>query len=453
MKKITTEEFIEKAKKKHGDKYDYSKVEYIDCFTKVCIICPEHGEFFITPANFLYGQGCRLCGIKDFANKRRDTVENFVKKAREIHGDKFDYSKVEYVNCDTNVCIICPEHGEFWQTPYTHIHSKKACPKCSGNVKYSTEEFIKKAKEIHGDKYDYSKVEYVNAYTKICIICQTHGEFWQTPSGHLNGNGCPKCKGKNKTTESFIEEIKAIHGDKYDLSKVVYNGAFNPVRVVCKKHGEFITTPHMLLSGSGCPKCGIESCHEKQRLTTEEFVKRSKKIHGDKYDYSKVNYVNAKTPVCLVCPKHGNFYVIPNKNTSSHRQGCPKCAESILETDVRVLCEENNIEFKQQKTFPWLGLQRFDFYLPKFNIAIECQGTYHFEPHYTETGETSYDLLLSQIKRDELKNELSKENNVNLLYYVPTNLMEKSKISKIYNNENTISSMGELLEKLKQENM
>lgn len=448
MKKLTTTEFIEKARKVHGDKYDYSKVEYVNANTKVCIICPEHGEFFITPANFLYGQGCRVCGINMRSSKRKDTIENFIKKAKEIHGNKYDYSKVKYVNCDTKVCIVCPEHGEFYQTPYKHVKEKNACPKCSGKVKYSTEEFIKKAREIHSDKYDYSKVEYVNAYTKVSIICPTHGEFWQTPSGHLNGSGCPKCKGKNKTTESFIEEIKAIHGDKYDLSKVVYNGAFNPVRVVCKKHGEFITTPHTLLSGGGCPKCGVESCHEKQRLSTEEFIKRSKKIHGDKYDYSKVNYVNAKTPVCLVCPKHGDFYIVPNKNTSLGKQGCPKCAESILETNVRVLCEENNIEFKQQKTFPWLGLQRFDFYLPEFKIAIECQGYYHFNPHYTETNTDGNETLLSQIKRDELKYKLSQENGVKILYYIPENLLNKTSISNIYTKENTVCVLDELFKKI-----
>ena len=122
------------------------------------------------------------------------------------------------------------------------------------------------------------------------------------------------------------------------------------ISVNCEKHGEFKIKPKTFLKGSGCPLCKKE----------KDFIKAAIEKHGNKYDYSKVNYVNAKTPVCLVCPKHGDFYIIPNKNTSLSKQGCPRCAESILETGVRVLCENNNIEFNQQKTFPWLGLQRLD---------------------------------------------------------------------------------------------
>ena len=114
------------------------------------------------------------------------TTEEFIIKAKEVHGDKYDYSKVNYINVDTKVCIICPTHGEFLQMPSSHLNGR-GCPRCSGNKKLTTEEFIIKAREINGDKYDYTKVEYVNNSTKVCIICPTHGEFWQTPNGHLSG--------------------------------------------------------------------------------------------------------------------------------------------------------------------------------------------------------------------------------------------------------------------------
>ena len=216
MKKLTKNEFIEKSELVHGNKYDYSKVEYVNNRTKVCIICPEHGEFWQVPSSHLQGIGCIQCGYATMKQKQRDNTKNFIKKAKEIHGDKYDYSKVEYVNRFTKVCIICPEHGEFWQTPSNHLGGH-GCDKCGGTATNSLEDFITKANAVHDNKYDYSKVKYTNNSTKVCIICPEHGEFWQTPDKHLQRKGCPKCK------ESKMEEECRIllekHGTKYISEK------------------------------------------------------------------------------------------------------------------------------------------------------------------------------------------------------------------------------------------
>ena len=206
--RMTTQEFIEKAKQVHCNKYNYSKSEYKGSKTRVCIICPEHGEFWQTPEIHLNGSGCRECYNKYKRGKsRQHDINWFVKKATEIHGNKYDYSKVEYKTIFTKVCIICPIHGEFWQTPALHIWAKNGCDKCSGTYRLSKEEFINKAKKIHGNKYDYSKVEYKSNKTKVCIICPIHGEFWQAPNYHLLGNGCPKCKSSHLEREirMFLE--------------------------------------------------------------------------------------------------------------------------------------------------------------------------------------------------------------------------------------------------------
>ena len=199
--------FIEKAKRIHGDKYDYSKVEYVNCSTKVCIVCSKHGEFWQTPNKHLCGCGCPKCAGKG-KNK-----EYFLEKAKEIHGDKYDYSKVEYVNWNTKVCIICPNHGEFWQSPEKHISQKHQCPKCSNRVKLTNDEFIDRAKQVHGDKYNYSKVKYINCDTKVCIICPKHGEFWMTPNAHLSQKqNCPKCNNHISKWELEINDyIKSIN--------------------------------------------------------------------------------------------------------------------------------------------------------------------------------------------------------------------------------------------------
>lgn len=218
INKLDKNLFIYKGNKCHDGKYDYSKVEIIDAMNKVCIICPEHGEFWQTPANHLRGQGCPICGIKKSHEKNKRTTEYFIKKSKEIHGDKYDYSKVEYINNRTKVCIVCPEHGEFWQSPTNHLKGC-GCHFCFGTQDYTKEDFVKKAKEIHGNVFDYSKVEYINNHTKVCIICPIHGEFWQAPNNHLAGRGCKKCniraRVKEKKLYNTLKEnfsnIKIIH--------------------------------------------------------------------------------------------------------------------------------------------------------------------------------------------------------------------------------------------------
>ena len=330
-KTYNTETFIEKCKEIHGDKYDYSKVEYVNSSTKVCVVCKIHGEFYITPNHFLSGRGCSKC-----SGNYRYTTNEIIEKFKEIHGDKYDYSKVEYKTTHTNVLVICPKHGEFLIAPSNHLKGQ-GCSLCNKKEKITPikkiidkkQIFIEKTKQIHGNRYDYSKVEYVNYSTKVCIICSEHGEFWQTPDSHLSGCGCPVC-GKKKNDKlktlglnKFIEKAKQIHGDRYDYSKVEYVNTKTKVCIVCPKHGEFWQTPDSHLRGKGCLKCFEIKKKTLYNLTNEQYISKAKLVHGDKYDYSKVEYVNAKTKVCIVCPKHGEFWQIPYVHLSGC--GCPKC--------------------------------------------------------------------------------------------------------------------------------
>ena len=251
MKRLTNEQFIKRCKEIYGDKYDYSKVEYVNNHTKVNIICYIHGEFMTLPYRFLQGFGCPKCSYEHMGKKQILSKEQFIEKARKVHGDKYDYSKVEYVNTETKICVICPIHGEFYITPHNHLQNqgckicgdeKKRYKKYNGKLNLTTEQFIEKARKVHGDKYDYSKVKYIDNKTKVCIICPIHGEFWQKPSTHLQGSGCNLCGinmlvlKKTLTTEQFIEKARKVHGDKYDYSKVEYKGSLEKVCIICPKH-------------------------------------------------------------------------------------------------------------------------------------------------------------------------------------------------------------------------
>ena len=233
---------------------------------------------------------------------KRVTTKDFIERAKQVHGNKYDYSKVEYIKVTKEVCIICPIHGEFWQKPVKHLigHGCKECSKSkiSEAVSLTFDEFVKRAIEIHGNKYDYSKVDLKHRDEKgrVCIICPIHGEFWQLPYVHLGGGGCKKCgiekrsNTQRKTTEQFIIQARKVHGDKYNYSKVKYIGATKEVCIICPIHGEFWQTPDNHLHGHGCRECLFEQMRESRRFTTEDFIKRAKQVHGDKYDYSKVKY-------------------------------------------------------------------------------------------------------------------------------------------------------------------
>ena len=302
---------------------------------------------------------------------------------------------------------------------------------CIMSRKLTTEEFIEKSKKIHGDKYDYSKVAYNGNKAKITIICPIHGEFLKTPNDHLNGYGCPKCGMENKwppnrlSKEDFINRAKKIHGDKYDYSKVEYKNCYTPTTIICPIHGEFQQKPINHLDGCGCPKCG-----GRQKLTKEQFVERSRKIHGDKYDYSLVEYKSTKQKVKIICPKHGVFEQMPKLHMKGN--GCPKCNYSSLEREVDMVLTENSFFYIPQcgcKTFKWIGLQSLDFYIPKYNVAIECQGEQHYKPTTFSTDklkESRQKHLEIIQERDQRKARLCKENGVKLLYYTHCEKVEES---------------------------
>ena len=160
------------------------------------------------------------------------------------------------MNAKTKVKIICPLHGVFLQTPDKHLHCTKACPVCAGNRRATTALFIEKAKHVHGDKFDYSQVNYVNGKTRVSIVCPVHGVFTQMPNNHLSGKGCPYCANNVRLSyDDFVEKARDVHGCRYDYSLVKYVNNHTPVEIVCRQHGSFMQTPYVHLSGSGCPVC------------------------------------------------------------------------------------------------------------------------------------------------------------------------------------------------------
>ena len=194
---------------------------------------------------------------------------------------------------------------------------------------------------IYKDRnYKYDKTVYTGSHNKVIITCPIHGDFEIEPRMIYKNKGCPYCEhrriikndSRTKTTEEFIEQSKKIHGDKYIYDKTVYTKAHNKVIITCPIHGDFEQEASVHLGGSGCPKCAQEHKSQLRKDSLETFIEKAEQIHGNKYDYSKVDYKNNRTKVCIICSKHGEFWQLPLDHLS--RKGCPKCSKSKGESFI-----------------------------------------------------------------------------------------------------------------------
>ena len=252
------------------------------------------------------------------------TSEEVIKRFQIVHGTKYDYSKVDYIDSSTKVIIICPDHGEFLQEPRKHYGRKQGCPVCSGRgIPMTLDNFISRANSKHSSKYDYSNVTDVGSRKYVEIICPVHGMFSQRCDTHLSSSGCLKCSNNVLTTDMFITEAQAVHGTKFDYSLVYYVTSEVSVTIVCPDHGVFTQTPYQHLHSYGCPKCGTQKATESKHLTTEDFIAKAIDVHGTKYDYSKTTYTSAKEKLTIICPDHGEFSQLASGHLSGY--GCKHC--------------------------------------------------------------------------------------------------------------------------------
>jgi hypothetical protein len=219
------------------------------------------------------------------------------------------------------------------------------------------------------------------------------------------------------TKEQFIDQAISVHGNKYDYSNVVYVSNKVKVEIICQKHGPFCQQPsNHIVNKQGCRYCAesIVLSHNKlQSSTSEEFIKKSKLLHGEKYDYSLVEYINKKTKVKIICSKHGVFEQRPMHHL--RKCGCPKCHESKGEKIIEQVLNENKVEFEKQKNFKNCKFKNklpFDFYLPKYNLCIEYDGEQHFKPIKIFGGKNRF---LKQQKTDTFKNVFCEKEKIILV--------------------------------------
>jgi len=222
--KLSLEQFIDRANQAHHEAYDYSQAQYTNNSANITIICRKHGPFQQRASHHMNGRGCPTCKAEATRHRCRDTRDDFIAKARNIHGNTYDYTHVDYQKSGQKVEIRCPTHGAFWQTPNSHIASKSGCPKCAGKA-FTTADFVASARRVHGDKFSYEKTDYNLIKDKITITCATHGDFEQIAENHLAGNGCRFCwyesqqsAGENAVADWLIRTGFRVERNRRDLT-------------------------------------------------------------------------------------------------------------------------------------------------------------------------------------------------------------------------------------------
>lgn len=396
MRKFILEEFINNARKIHGDRYSYgSEIDKVG--SKFKVTCPDHGVFYITRSNHINNkQGCPICAKEYKITKHQEYIRKLLERSAESHTIKYDYSQI---NLDESVkakqTVICPYHGKFTVTLDTHINTNSDCPKCVKLHRYNTEEFIDLSKKKFPNKFIYDNTVYVNNSTNVNIKCKIHGLINIKPVVHLRSDyGCQKCAVESVAKQSrldnteFLNRANKIHNDKYDYVKTKYINAKEYVIITCHKtnvlgveHGDFQQKPHNHLNGEGCPKC------LGKHKTTEEVVHTMKQKFGDLFDFSKFEFLGDKMNSIIICKKHGEFkksyrYMMNSKH------GCNKCEKQkyyyennlyeFIRNKFKHLDVERNIRPDWLKNNKSGKNQELDIYIPSLKIAIEYQGRHHF---------------------------------------------------------------------------
>jgi ssDNA-binding Zn-finger/Zn-ribbon topoisomerase 1 len=342
----SVDEFIKIARMIHGDRYGYGRVVYRDYRTPVELICPDHGPFSITPDALLSkARGCPACGRESRIRKRTKPYKEFLAQVRALYGKKYTFDETTYRSTNQKMKVTCPLHGEFRQTPAELLHGY-ACPQCGRHKPMNNGRFFREVKQIHGDKYDYSKAGEITGIDQyITIICPKHGEFTQLVNSHIRGQGCAKCgfdtmKAKTRLPfAEFLKRARKIHGSKYRYDEASYVNMSTPIPVTCPVHGVFAMVPkNHIRQEHGCPVCGRERAVMKKRMTFDGFVRRARQAHGKKYRYDEASYESLNARLTITCPEHGPFTQRGADHIAGH--GCPLCGRASTTARRRVPFDE-----------------------------------------------------------------------------------------------------------------
>lgn len=351
--KLRQEEALARFHETHGDRYDYSRVEYVKSNAKVLILCREHGPFEQIPSAHWGGSGCPTCWFEKQRRTKSMDFETFASRARERFEERYTYDPASW---DTHsnmqkkmLRFWCPEHGQQEMRPESHIASATGCGQCSRERFFDTrrlsdDEFAARAREHHGDAYTYERARYQGAFEEVTVTCSEHGDFSVIATNHLRKQGCPECAKREFTAkrswsfEGFLGRVTERFGDRFEYDRSSWDDSITmlqhrQIRIRCPEHGWRTQKPmEHLLSPTGCAPCSVIEAGLKRRKNHEEIVAKLKEVHGDLYSYEKAVYTRMVDKIIVGCADHGDFSIGPSKHLEG--QGCPRCSVRGFQPDL-----------------------------------------------------------------------------------------------------------------------
>lgn len=356
------------------------------------------------------------------------TQEEFLRRAHAQHGMRYDYSNTHFTTTSTPLTVTCREHGPFSTWPRSHTHgSNGGCPKCRSILlaeayKTTADSFLRDAKELHLEAYDYSQTLFIDRKTPVTIICMKHGPFKQTPQFHLlkKRGGCLECAlvKRKGSTEDFVNQASVVHNGQYSYEKTTFRLRQDAVIVTCAQHGDFMIRAAKHLQGHGCQACSRGTSIKSKTRTLEEFIAQASQVHGNKFSYRKSVYTIALNKIEIECPEHGAFWQVANDHLRG--VGCRFCKGGPSKPHQKVIDFIQSLGYSQpadfyvndRKTLRNPSTGRFlelDIYLPALGIAIEIDGNF-----FHGKNPDSYkrvDVAFTE-KQDALKNALALQQGI-----------------------------------------
>ena len=429
--------YLEKYKQIHGNKYKYPD-NILPGEYKNKIKCKEHGYFYQTARGHLK-YGCKQCGRKSRIEKIKKPIFEIKKLIETIYGNLYNIDYSNYKNTNSILNAKCSKHGEF-KTKITNLirnNRTGICPKCRVNPLTTLTEFIEKCTNLYNGKYTYTKTIFNSIMKKAIVTCKEHGDYYVRVRDHLKGrHGCPRCKKfiidipVNERLEKIITKSKYLFGDKFSFDDSVYINCNVKIKIKCNTHNEFFyQKPYEHFKRIGCKKCLSIIKSENKKITTCEFVKRAKEVHGDRYLYDFVNYKDSSTKVTITCRLHGNFNQVPSYHISGN--GCPICSESRGERMIKKYLIKNNIYYLKEYKIPDQNNKyRYDFYLPEKNIIIEFHGIQHYM--YVPYFHKDKSVFLDKKLRDCIKKDIAQTLGIKYIE-IPYTIKKQNKVNETLN--------------------